>query len=30
MARWIEGGVMFTVITSMPSREQLLAIVERV
>jgi hypothetical protein len=30
MARWIEGGVVFTVITQSPTREELLAIVERV
>jgi hypothetical protein len=30
MARWIENGVVFTVIMATPSREDLLAVVERV
>jgi hypothetical protein len=30
MARWIEGGVLFTVISPSPSRQDVLAIVERV
>jgi hypothetical protein len=30
MARWIENGIVFTVIMATPSREELLAVVERV